>query len=151
MVERRCIAMGRGSKERPHFNLYDVDTHEISIGVARLCAPQALVIKTVHGYHFITSPSKPVTADYILKVADPKCPGNAVRFYPHDDLELVQPARLLCIKVAKIYESVFNGQTVALEYEPCSEPLKFGIYVAEKDGIKQLGQDRHLAPHQATG
>lgn len=144
MTDRRCIAMGRGPKERAHFNLYDIDTHEVEERLLTFLAPSALVIKTAHGYHLITSPDAPVTDPYLLQLADPKCPGNAVRFYPHDDLELVRPAPSLCTKVAKIYESVFNGRTVALTYQECHEPLKFGIYIAAKDGIKQLGPERHL-------
>lgn len=148
MTERRCIAMGRGSKEHPHFNLYDIDTHDID--VRELCYfEQALVIKTFHGYHLITSPSEPIKDERLLKLADPKCPGNAVRFYPHDDLELIKPAMRLCIKAAKIYESIFNGKEVVIEYELCDEPLKFGIYIAEKDGIKQIAEQRHFGNNQA--
>lgn len=136
--------MGRGPKLSAHFNLYDLDTHSVEQRMLEVLAPSALIIKTAHGYHLITAPSMPVTDPYLLQLADVKCPGNAVRFYPHDDLQLIRPAISLCTKVAKIYESVFNGAKVAEVYEECHEPLKFGIYIAAKDGIKQLGADRHL-------
>lgn len=102
-----------------------------------------MVVESRRGYHVVSS--QPLADLDLLKIADPKCPGNAVRFYPHDDLLLVQRPAQLCQKVAKIYESIFNIPLLPLKgYLECDQPLKFGIYVAEKDGIKLEGQARHL-------
>ena len=138
---RRCIAMGVGPKTAKHFHCYDIDRKDADIGRMMREAPEALIVGTSHGFH-IVSPTE-VTSEYILEIKDLKCPSNAIRFYPHDDLTLLRPAKSLCVKVAKIYESVFNGRIVTEKYLPCSEDLKVGIYNAAKDGIKLVGQERH--------
>lgn len=133
--------MGRGSKEHPHFYFYDFDVLQVE-GIIKALAPDALVIGTKRGYHAVSD--KPLTEPDLLKMADPKCPGNAVRFYPYDDLKLIQRPKTLCIRVAKIYESVFElGALPIVSYAPCDQPLKFGVYVAEKEGIKLKGAERH--------
>ena len=146
MTERRCIAMGRGAKEQPHFYFYDIDQllEDSMLDGLLEGAKDALIVQSKRGYHIVSA--TPITDKFILSIADPKCPGNAVRFYPHDDLKLVQRPKTLCIKVAKIYESVFNiGALPIVSYAPCDQPLKFGIYVAEKDGIKLHGDERTKA------
>ena len=141
MTERRCIAMGRGAKEHPHFYFYDIDTKDQASFEIATGDDFSLVVESSRGYHVISP--QPITDPAVLSIADPKCPGNAVRFYPHDDLKLVKRPSRLCRKVAKIYESIFNIPVLPLEgYDECDQPLKFGIYRAEKDGIKQLGDER---------
>jgi len=136
--------MGVGPREAKHFNFYDIDRKDIDLPKIRYGAPDALIIATSRGLHIINATE--ITDEYILSLKDLKCPSNAVRFYPHDDLILLFPATRLCVKVAKIYESVFNGTRVTEAYLPCNEQLKFGIYMAAKDGIRLTGTDRHLPP-----
>ena len=142
MTSIHCIAFGRGPKEARHFNFYDIDTKDFDLPRIMSEAPDALIIGTNRGLHLV-SPVL-ITSEYVLSLADPKCPGNAVRWYPHDDLILLRRASSLCVKVAKAYESVFDGRIVTEKYLPCFVPLKMGQYTAEKDGIKLHGDERTI-------
>lgn len=145
MTERRCMAIGRGPKETPHFYAADIDTHDLVLADLVKEAGPAMVIRTLHGYH-VMSP-EPITSPYILGAQDPKCPTNAIRVYPFDDLELVKRPTTLCIRTAKIYEAIFKlPKLPEADYLPCGAPWHIGVYVAVKDGIKQTGEGRIIAP-----
>lgn len=148
MTERRCIAMGVGPKEAKHFYMYDIDRKDIDLARLMREAPDALMIATHRGFHILNAVE--LTSEYILGMKDLACPSNAVRFDPHDDLVLLRPASALCLKVAHIYEAVFDGRIVTQKYLPCGAPLKFGVYRAEKDGIKLHGEERTLAARTKT-
>lgn len=142
--ERRCIALGRGPKAEPHYYFADIDTKDVDLGRIKKDAPDALIVESHRGYHVLNF--EMYAAEYILSVCDPLCPGNAVRVIPNDDLKLIQRPTHLCLKVCKIYEAMFNMPTLpTVKYDDCRVPLKPGIYVAAKDGIKLTGQERHLS------
>lgn len=135
------MAIGRGPKETPHFYGADLDTHDLVLADLIREAGPAMVVRTRRGYH-VLSP-EPITSAFVHGYQDPSCPNNALRVYPFDDLELVKRPASLCIRTAKVYEAIFKvAKLPEADYLPCAAPWHIGVYVAEKDGIKQLGAER---------
>ncbi len=129
----RCIAIGRGRSDSPHFYFYDIDSgHLNGLGAGlRQMAADALIYSTKNGYHVLNAEPLPK----VEPLTDDRCPGSAVRLYPHPDYAFIQPPKRLCRQVYHLYASIFpeldwegNGSELA----PCNQPLKFGVYSRPK-------------------
>ena len=78
----RRIAIGRGRSDNPHFWFHDLDNllpETPDFNSERLRATGAMFYFTKNGAHAISSAPLP----FLDELTDDKCPGSAVRIYPH--------------------------------------------------------------------